>query len=266
MESSSSVTAADSIDELLKYPERIALKLVDEGSPTALPLCATDAISWVMGRGIDLYTRYSGVGTPEIALHGLVQSLRKVFVSRGLPIDKWQEVRFLEAWDLKSTAQSLLAGASGARRPRHVFGDMMTMLRPKINELIEGLAKSDGSGRRGWEDIKALMLEYEASMFTNSCPCICHGGSNCNFSVGSDHHADANRRLRLCVAGLTCKDWSPANKFRKGLGGPSGRVLLTWIMDVRRMKFDIIITECVEHQDMEPIHELLGALYEVHTF
>lgn len=70
----------------------------------------------------------------------------------------------------------------------------------------------------------------------------------------------------MCIAGVTCKDYSTMNHCRRGHLGPSGEVLLVFLYEVRHMKYDIVLMECVEHQDLDPVINLLSEFYSWSSF
>eukprot|EP00974_Lingulodinium_polyedra_P018283 1767853-Lingulodinium_polyedra.AAC.1 len=70
----------------------------------------------------------------------------------------------------------------------------------------------------------------------------------------------------MCIAGVTCKDFSRMNKNRQGVLGPSGRILLLFIFEIRRVRYDLVITECTPLQDLAPFETLLGKFYTIESF
>ena len=243
-------TGPASARELLHYPDHVVrCMLCDDPLRNVLRLPAKDALAAVANRGIRLYTRYSGIGMPEIVWHILQ---KQIFPHFGLSNEKF--VTHEEAWDIKPTARRILMDLDGPVRPQHVFGDMMEgMLKGEVRNLIPLLA-SDATDT-SWTDLKSLMWEADQRILRQNAHCYIHD-RHCRFGPRVRCH-----RLLLCVAGITCKDFSRANRVRRGLLGPSGRVLLVFIMEVRQSRYDLVLTECTTGQDLSPFEEFLSPMY-----
>ena len=63
--------------------------------------------------------------------------------------------------------------------------------------------------------------------------------------------------------GVTCTDFSLFNKTRQGVCGPSGKVLLTFLCELRWQIYDVVILECVPQLDLEFIRRYVSDQYEI---
>ena len=53
------------------------------------------------------------------------------------------------------------------------------------------------------------------------------------------------------------------NRTRQGVHGESGKVLLTFLHELRWQAYDVVIIECVPQLDMAFVLRHIGHLYEV---
>ena len=239
------------LQQLLQYPRHIVSRLVDDPELNrCLPLpCHSEhgAIAQGVRHDIRLYTRYSGMGTPEI----VARFIEKEFMHR-FAISEF--ITHEEAWDLKKPARKILLDLHDGVRPQHIFGDMMGMLQPDIAAAMSTLHDGNTSS---WSDMKALLWAGGPAVIKSTSYCYIHK-KECAFGTRGKRGA----QLTMLVAGITCKDFSTANRHRRGVLGPSGRVLLVFLMEVKANLYDIVLTECVIEQDLAPVDELLSPMYD----
>lgn len=263
-----SVAGPTSAAELLDYPRSLAqLFLRDREfvlpALRTVPLSGHEAAMSFLGRGVKLYTRYSGIGMAEIACHGYQRALAQELERQGRAFD-WFGFSSAQAWDIKPSARRILMDLDERVQPAHVFGNMLGMLPQKVIDTIEGLLLAAGECRDAFlADLHDLFREIEKRSIDRRDYAFCYKhGRRCDLGLGRGYFDG----LRVCIAGVTCKDFSTMNSARQGVLGPSGVPLMTFILDVRRNRYDILVTECTPLQDLKPFEVFLSELYTWETF
>lgn len=255
--------------ELLGYPRTLAQLFLRDGDFVSAALSTTslsghEAARSFLGRGVRLYTRYSGIGMAEIACHAYQRALEQEFERSGMTFE-WAGFSSAQAWDLKPSARRILLDLDERVQPAHVFGNMLGMFPQKVIDTIDGLNLAAAEHREAfWAHVQDFFGEIEKQPALHRhrhAFCYKHGG-RCEFGLGGGSFEG----LRLCVAGVTCKDFSTMNATRQGVLGPSGVPLLTFIFDVRRNRYDVLVTECTPLQDLKPFEDFLSHLYTWETF
>lgn len=223
---------------------------------------ARDRVRDLLQEGVSVSTAYSGVGAPEIAL-----SLAfKGALDSGWAPSQAAGFSFTQAVDIKQHAQTILLDHS--EPSNHVFADLNDRLPRRLREVLDGLesvevdADDDLMNRTAaFEDMINVLIQMEPDLFKNHPKAFCAKHSrSCCFSE------TASAKLRVHIAGLTCKDFSRRKRGRKFQFGTSGRPMLIWAFERRHSKEDIILVENTQDFDMALLERVLGELYEMFTF
>lgn len=254
--------------EALNYPRCLAQFFLQGGDATSelsgLPLSGHEAAMAFLRSGVHLYTRYSGIGMAEVVCHNYQAALSQAAQRLGLPCD-WVGFSSRQAWDIKASARSILLDLEPHCQPQHVFGDMLGLMPERIVDTIRGLSlAAGGTGLEFWRDVQELLGEVEPRLRKYNGPAFCY--KHQRFCAFADSDDTPFAGLRVCVAGVTCKDFSTMHANRKGVLGPSGIPLLTFIFDVRRNMYDVVLTECTPLQDLAPFEKYLSERYKWETF
>ena len=251
---------------LLGWPRRVVEELRKSSTlDGVLTRPVLDTLIEHLLAGVDVTTAYSGLGMPEMAAHLIECELRRIWCG---PV-QLAGFRFAEAWDIKPTAQDILVKLRPG--PACVYGPLEEALGSagaSLDTLLPSPAKGEKSTeatREGnWDTAVEAMLELEGTNLWRSgrrCLCLVHG-KKCvvDFSRPSE-----GSPLRVHIAGVICKDFSPANSRKPGFFGPSAKPFLAWALRRRQSREDVIITECTAGQQMMGVLALLGPFYEVHS-
>ena len=274
------LVAAEALPELLEYPHLVAdiffgTDVLRDRIRGKTKLSPFDAAAQIFENGVRLHTRYSGIGMAEIACKRLEQVLCEHAAAQGFRIPgTWAGFSMESAFDLKESARTILLDHHECSRPKHVFGNMTTMLSSKAKFAFEGLAdqygkQADERERQArWNDMVDLLetLRQEGKLFDRrrTAWCFVHGRP-CR--MWSHEHEDKEfKGIRICIAGLTCKDNSTMNRNRVGFRGKSGATLLLFIFEALFARWDIILSECTPLISMEPFEQMMAEYYTWESF
>ena len=64
--------------------------------------------------------------------------------------------------------------------------------------------------------------------------------------------------------GLVCLDWSRLGKMQ-GYAGQHTRLLYIFCAEVMALKPDLVITECVEDEDVSMLRVIIGDIYDIES-
>ena len=222
-------------------------------------------LEW-MNSGVLLFTQYSGQGSPEQAAAFIERALmHQHFLSSSA-----HGIRCVEACDLSSHCRSALMAFSESHGPKHVFGDMHLRLPRHVYLAIKDFIPAESDYKMpgpaieaAHAQVKRILLESTQDMFLpgHVAECFRHGGPCPLFHVSDMKHT----RLRMFVAGVTCKDSSRSGLRRHHLG-PHFPTLMVWVAERRARREDVGLLECTVGFDSQLIIDLLGDLYETCVF
>eukprot|EP00971_Amphidinium_carterae_P351652 6492212-Amphidinium_carterae.3 len=251
----------DNAEALMRWPCFDFEAAADAGVPMLENLG-----KWLQ-RGISLSTSYSGIGSAEIA----AEMVQVGAASRGLfDADTMQGFDFVEAVDNKAAARAALLSRSGkGSGPRHVFGDINERVPMDFRQMLDGMgcdADAVEEKQRLFDDMKTLFkaAEETGKLFRKGRKryCFRHRKECC--LLDEPQHEDATcSKLRVHIAGATCKDYSRRNIHGQGVLGPSGRVLLTWLYERRHSQEDIVLLENVPSFTTSVVTDMMGATHDV---
>lgn len=175
-------------------------------------------------RRLQVNTDYSGVGSPEIALHSILQA--------ALPGSRDNDhVLCWRASDILHVARRCLAANRGVFAPRHIFGDLLmrvgkatrTSLRrayteaeDEFNRRVSSCATRELAAEVAESCSASLMSKLHSIMtkvrFDLNAVAWCYKCSQPCRIHGPPGQSD---RVRLSVAGTTCTSWSAMGKRKK---------------------------------------------------
>ena len=162
---------------------RFILSESDHPFVQALPLAGPQAAENFFSRGVRLHTRYSGLGMAEVVCHRLHAGLVAAAEEQEMCVNLGSGVTAMDAWDCKSSAQSILCSLEEGMRPAHVFTDMQLRHRKSVLDTITGLEVAAGGDRAlFWRDLVALLLEIDRTTehaLKSHAKCLLHPEGDC---------------------------------------------------------------------------------------
>lgn len=266
-----SLEAPASLQELLQWPCRVlvALKGVSENAcGVAADEVDFNRLAMSFQRGVFISTSYSGLGAAELSLQFLQQQLR---ANGDLNADALGVVN-TQACDVKPSAQQVLLN-SGSASANHIFADLNDKVPSTARAVLDkyealAAATDDVSQKaQAFQDMRdfLLSLESENALFParRKAHCVKHG-RRCLLR-DPDCPSQRPGALTIEIAGTICKDVSQMHRGRVVVVGPSGRILLIWLMERRHRREQIILAECTPQFPEAILREMLGMLYQVHS-
>merc|ERR1740129_1256181 len=192
-----------------------------------------EALATRLRRPLRLATQFSGMGTPERAMEFIVAAASTVL---GVAMD----VCLVSCCDKEAHCRQTLMGLPLGPNA-HVFSNILEKLPLARRRRVE---RSDAN--------EAAMRDaiVQGPLLTRAI-CDAHG-ADCSAQCDAD----------LWVAGSPCVDWSPMGR-RRGTGGPSRAVFLTWCHDVREQAPALLLHENVPRFPKRLLEAELGELYEI---
>ena len=162
--------APSDVASLLRYPQAVAqlfLGTCGVADIDSLPLSGREAFELVFGcHGVEIYSRYSGIGMAEIITHLLADAIQRFAATSGNPFRQWKGVRVVECFDEKATARAILADHNPELRAAHVFAGLQGLVSRRLVGIMNGLKATAGDGACAspshWDEMKELLLELEA--------------------------------------------------------------------------------------------------------
>ena len=223
----SGVRSPHSIGEVFRWPERYLEVLTPFLQQVA---CETLAL-----RPLCVTTCYSGAGMWEICLSHLAEP----FGSTKLEVHS--------VADVNASCRAVLQAHNAPTRPQHVFGDI-TYRWPA--EIVQGLehqmsvaaqtivgGQSGTAKRTSWgPEAVALQKVYRgllADAEMNECGWCSVHNDFCPFLLNVNA-ARARDAVLLHAASPVCKDYSRANRTRKGEHGKYAVAFALWLEERRR--------------------------------
>ena len=216
--------------------------------------------------GICLVTDYSGLGSPETALHFLFQALGTRLGDPDMP----QKLRLMRASDCDVHCRRILLGQpAGVGEPGAccVLGDMLDRCpselvteceallqdcRGQAKEAIEtdGLRPEEACRSWGRKFVDQAIQIMSKNSQTKNPWCYRHLQSQC-----ACNSAVPEEMLSMAVAGVTCVDWS-AIGLKGGWLGDSAIAFLAWARERHLYQERIILIECTPAIDVATIQEI----------
>ena len=222
----SGVRSPHSIGEVFRWPERYLEVLTPFLQQVA---CETLAL-----RPLGVTTCYSGAGMWEICLSHLAEP----FGSTKLEVHSVADV---------NASRAVLQAHNTPARPQHVFGDIAYRWPAEIVQGLEHqmsvasqtiVAGQSGTAKRTNSGPEAVALQkvYRgllADAEMNECGWCSVHSDFCPFLLNIKA-ARARDAVLLHVASPVCKDYSRANRTRKGEHGKYAVVFALWLEERRR--------------------------------
>ena len=215
---------------------------------------------------ICLVTDYSGLGSPETALHFLFRALGTRLGDPDMP----QKLRLMRASDCDVFCRRILLGQpAGVGEPGVccVLGDMLDRCPSELLAECEALlqdcrrqakeaTKTDGlrpeEACRLWgrEFVNGALQIMSKNSHAKNPWCYRHLQSQC-----ARNSAVPEEMLSMAVAGITCVDWS-AIGLKGGWLGDSVIAFLAWARERLLYQERIILIECTPAIDVATIQEI----------
>ena len=126
--------------------------------------------------GVEVHTRYSGIGVAEMACHHYQSSLERLAAKLGQPAS-WAGFSMESSWDLNETVRHILPDYRADHRTQHLFGDMMQLAPQEALDIMSGLDIAAGPGRaQFWHGCKQFTIQAERNLmkYKQSVWCYCH--------------------------------------------------------------------------------------------
>lgn len=203
--------------------------------------------------GVSLYTDWSGMGCPEMAIRMISEALE---LMGERPLD----YSCARASDLSPLCIRALLSHSVGAGPAHVFGDIMLRIPKAIHEELQRLtaqAQQKLIRASGGKQSK-INTEARDSIGQELVFSLCHVLEQVDWKPQPAQHCYRHECecpiwgsldplpdsiLKLSVVGNECLDWT---SFGKHFGecGSGLMVLLAWCHEMLALGIDVIIQEC----------------------
>eukprot|EP00971_Amphidinium_carterae_P329726 6462373-Amphidinium_carterae.1 len=208
------VTSPKTVADTWRWPERYL---------ASLPRCGQEHIHDLLAkRPLWCSTAFSGIGMWETGLAYLAQGVG----SRG-------RIAVFDAADNCDAALHILLRHTGDSESQHVFGDIQERWSPQtrlqVLDVMERCCLEFGLDGCQADAALANQLAVSSRMcevmakaeIRETGYCNCHR-QHCKYHNITLENIRKHKGLVLHMASPVCKDWSIANRGRKGLLGPHG--------------------------------------------
>lgn len=235
-----------SLESLFNHPSVVLHNLRDRFSAgTAI----FDSLVTNLNCGIELWTRFSGMDCPGMALYHIVCTLQKMGIHTGKGIKR------MDSCDIHAPCRSTLLAWPSDSMVEHIRGDICTLLTPDALRDLEEIGPMPQKAKK--DEVQKHLQKWCAVLarpgsYADSAPCHRHGHV-CEAKLN-----DSNGALKLMVAGHPCTPWSAIGGREKECHS-AHLPFLIFLFEALHKKFDIVITECTEYFDSATYAPLVEA-------